>query len=279
MLFGSFGDKESMGIQTTHTYGGSTLTLNAERAFVPGKDSTRLGFDVDHRITDKLSLGGAFDRVSTAKGDSNFFLARAYIDTTLKDLLALAYLMSDEPEGRTHSGILARSHFNDTWGMRTWGRVNFDEGSGDVSFNGDSIWVANPRYGRPWGTVPVSRSWGIDPILNYAQVAENAIDFESPFDITGFSTGGPVGRVNANYSRSSWSVGAGIGHVYNLKGDLDFGALLSGSYIERDGAHGYSVGLDLNLGGPNSFGQIQLNRTEIGDEKDTGIFVHVARSF
>jgi len=279
MLFGSFGDKESVGIQTKHTRGGSTLTLNAERGFIIGKDPIRLGFDLDYKVTDKFSLGGAFDRVSTTEGDSNFYLARAYLDLTQNDLLALVYLNADTPEGRTHSGILALSHFNDAWGMRTWGRVNVDEESGDLSFKGDSIWVENPRYGRTWGTVPVSRSWGIDPILDHAQVVENAIDFEAPFDITGFSTGGLVGRANVSYSRDSWSIGAGIGRVYRIGEDIDLGALFSGKYIESNGEQGHNIGLDINLGGQDSFLQFQLGRTEIGNKRDFRAFVHIAKSF
>jgi hypothetical protein len=149
-LFGTFGDKQGLGIESRHSLDNWTLNLNAEKSANP--EATRFGFGLDKKVSDKLTLGGAIDHVNTGGEDTNYFLAHGIYDASENNQFGLG-LRADDSEQDMKSVIGYWGHYgkDEKWGTRSYLRGDF--GNDIRSFTLDSIIAQNPTFSRfssPW---------------------------------------------------------------------------------------------------------------------------------
>lgn len=150
-LFGTFGSKDGLGIETSTQVGDSTLNLVYEQAIKEGQDSTRIGGGLDQKIG-KLTLGIGYDQVETSANTTDYFLVNSILDIDNKNQTGIGLRVADNGETRTTSANAFYCHYNDSWGARARaGLDNSDTGLDVETF--EVIVAQNPsfsQYSSPW---------------------------------------------------------------------------------------------------------------------------------
>jgi hypothetical protein len=288
-FFGTFGDRQGYGVQGTHDLSNGdrkwgTLVWNADKAEGIGTgDSTHFGGDLNVFLTPGWSVGGAFDRVNTPEGKTDYFLARTRIDVTDVDRLGFAYELADsEVYGATHTGIGVWTHLGKDidWGTRTIASVSRNSEQDRTGVNLGTFVVQNPTSGHGCGDAVTSRNSGDFRSHN---VTSNALDIELPTTI-GRSDGGWGFGAKMDYKdlagAKSWTVGGEVGYAWNLSDDTTLSVMPFGSVTHDDVlGTGHEYGLSIEAANGNFFGMAELKQSEIGGERDTGAYFYVGFSW
>jgi len=176
--FGTFGDREGIGLETKTSVDDSTFYINLEKAQADGKDSTRIGASLDQKIGN-LTLGAGFDQITTASGTTNYFLGRAILDVSKKDQVGAAVRVARSDTVNTNSIILDGCHYgaNENWGSRAWLRLD-DSDNGTRTISGEVIGTIGTsstfsKYSSPW----ITSNHQIDGGM-FGGVVENALGGE-----------------------------------------------------------------------------------------------------
>jgi len=161
-VFGSTGDKQGEGLETSYDFGDLTLRANLEKSEANqfSQDATRIGGGAEYTLTDKLRIGAGFDRIHDAKGESNAGLVNVIYDPTNTDQLLGAFRTCQTDTRVDNSVIGAWTHYgkDESWGTRTWGKYDWNNQNEDTSFSWDSIWAQNPTFLKDISTVFLVRN-------------------------------------------------------------------------------------------------------------------------
>lgn len=227
-LFGTLGDREGIGIQTTHTFKNLTGVFNLEKNLTD--DSSRIGFGLDHRLG-KWTLGGAFDTLNTRNGRTNQYLAHAIYDVSDKDQLGFAYVLSDFEGDLTNSLGAFWCHMNDSWGTRA--RIEHKWGEDKSALGFDVIVAQKPKfskYSSPWilGRDADSTMYNL-PAVQYALASERVAlgdrsgggffgEVQGNFDFNESQCSWVRGDIGHRFQQDSWDVSPSVFYKHNFSG-------------------------------------------------------------
>lgn len=231
--FGTFGDKKGIGIEAINNFDKYTLTLNAETG-----DATRLGAGLDYKLSDKWTIGAAFDTVNNGER-TNQQLAKIIYDASKTDQFGAGYVLSETEGDKTNSLGAFWCHYNDSWGTRT--RVKYDFGDNQRKVGFDSIIAQNPTFSA--GSSPWIVGRNIGDMYNLS-VVENALAPER-VPLGDRTKGGLVGEVQGSFdleNDSEWIRGD-LGYRFQ-RDNWDVTPIVFGKY---DSVNSDSVGASVLL--------------------------------
>lgn len=151
-LFGVDGDFRGKGLQEdlelklspkTSLY----LAGNYEDSDIP--EARRKGFGLDLRL-DKWLVGGAYDIVSTPKGDTKYSLIRGAFDISKNDTVGAMFRVAETETDRTNTVLGYYGHYgkDEKWGTRTWVSHDWNREKDSRTTNFDSIIVLPGLFGE-----------------------------------------------------------------------------------------------------------------------------------
>lgn len=181
-VFGMIGTSEGWGFETKHRTSGKIpfleLTLNAEGRTTKDNEALRLGAGLDYR-KEGLTIGGAFDTVTTEKDRTNQYLLHGTYNLTKVDMIGSALELKTNPAGNTEKAGIVYTRYgpNESWGTRTWGAFTNNHATDTKTAYFTSIVSQNPTWTRGAAELIVGR--GPKEIFDDARVVENVLGAES----------------------------------------------------------------------------------------------------
>ncbi len=220
VIFGSFGDRNGIGIETRHSLDNFLVTLNAEQN---DQDQTRLGGSLTYKIKDGLSVTGAYDQIDQPAGITRQYLGNIIADLSATDTIGAAGIVKSNADETTDYGVGAFwVHYGkeEDWGVRARARLDWNPDHDVRSIDGEVIFAEKPTTFRPGATWMVGRSAGDDEMYNLS-VIPLSVSRTEPVLLQnrareGFSLALRGSHLQAG-DNDITSIGGGIGYTFPQK--------------------------------------------------------------